>query len=287
MTVSPDGKNEKIRHLEFYYSFLLSCQMILTEDIPIPLLLVLLKLTVIFPWDSNFAMSLLAPRPLTPSWLLRSVITYLITLLSYSHIAHCSAKLSGCCWVLAAWSLTIPFNANSPNCLKNYSQIQISACSVGFGNACSIGRIHPHPLILGKHSLIIAIRSSSSLQDRFICERGWDSFTQHSNDKYSYRQLMICCNLIPLSLISFADKLWPNCVCIAQINTKLLPTCSDPQIVVPLVIPLHIDMRGKSHSLCCCASHTMYWCKSSNDSRSCFLDCIKEIKHLQDIQAYI
>ncbi len=41
--------------------------MILSGDIPIPLLLVLLKHTVNFPWENNFAMSLLALRPLTPS----------------------------------------------------------------------------------------------------------------------------------------------------------------------------------------------------------------------------
>ncbi len=108
MTDSTDGKNEN--------PFFLSSQMILSGDIPIPLLLVLLKHRVNFPQESTFAMYLLAPRPLTPSWWLRSVITYLITLLSYSHIAHCSARLSGCCWVFSVWSLTIPFNVCSSIC---------------------------------------------------------------------------------------------------------------------------------------------------------------------------
>jgi hypothetical protein len=55
-----------------------------------------------------------------------------------------------------------------------------------------------------------------------------------------------------------------------QSNTNRLPTLSEPHILVPSVIPLRMDMRGKSLSLCCSASLTKQWCKSSNDSLSFF-----------------
>ncbi len=75
---------------------------------------------------------------------------------------------------------------------------------------------------------------------------------------------------IILYFISFHIYFCPECVCITQSNTKQLPTCSDPQILAPSVIPFCIDMRGKSLSLCCFASLTKQWCKSSNDSLSFF-----------------
>jgi hypothetical protein len=95
-------------------SFFLSCQPTLSWDTPIPLLFVSLKVSVNLPCSSDFAADLVRLCALTPSWLLRSVITCLITLLSNSRTAHCWAKVAGCRWDLAAWSLTIAFNARSP-----------------------------------------------------------------------------------------------------------------------------------------------------------------------------
>jgi hypothetical protein len=37
-------------------------------------------------------------------------------------------------------------------------------------------------------------------------------------------------------------------VCMTQSNTKQLPTCLDPHILVPSVIPFCIDMRAESLS---------------------------------------
>ena len=60
-------------------------------------------------------------------------------------------------------------------------------------------------------------------------------------------------------------------MCMTQSNTKQLPTCSNPHILIPSVIPF-IDMRGKFLSLCCSASPTKQWCKSSIDYLSFFLN---------------
>ncbi len=107
-----------------------------------------------------------------------------------------------------------------------------------------------------------------AFKDCFTCDLGCGSLTQHSNNKYSFRQFLIFFKDIFLSFISFPINFCPECVCMTQSNTKQLPTCLDPHILVPSVIPFHIDMHGKSLSLCCSAFLTKQWCKSSNVSVS-------------------
>jgi hypothetical protein len=136
--------------------------------------------------------------------------------------------------------------------------------------ACILGKFHPQPSSLGKHSFFRLMRMPRAFKDWQACDRGCGSLTQHSNDKYSLRQFLIFFKDIFLSFISFHINFCPECVRITQSNTKQLPTCSDPYILVPLVIPFHIDIGGKSLSLCCSASLTKQWCKPSNDSLSFF-----------------
>ncbi len=83
---------------------------------------------------------------------------------------------------------------------------------------------------------------------------------------------------IVLSSISFHINFRPECECITQGNTKQLPTHSDPYILVPSVIPFCIYMHVKPLSLCCSASLTKQWCKSSNDSQSFFFKLGPPIK---------
>ena len=59
---------------------------------------------------------------------------------------------------------------------------------------------------------------------------------------------------------------------------KQLPTRSDSHILVPSVIQLRTDIRGKSLSLWHCASLTRHLCRSSNVSLS-FFPSIKESKY--------
>ncbi len=135
--------------------------------------------------------------------------------------------------------------------------------------AC-MGKFHPQPSFLGKHSFIKFMRMSRAFEDCLTCDLGCGSLTQHSNDEYSFRQFLIFFKEIVLSFISFHINFCPECVCIIQISTKQLPTCLDLHIFVPSFIPFCIDMHGKSLSLCCSASLTKQRCKSSNDSLSFF-----------------
>ncbi len=131
---------------------------------------------------------------------------------------------------------------------------------------------HPQPLSLGKQSFIRLMRMPRAFEDRLTCDLGCGSLTQHSNDKYSFRQFLIFFNEVLLSFISFHINFCPEWVCMIQSNTNQLPACSDPHILVPSVIPFCIDIHEKSLSLCCSASLTKQQCKSSNDSLSFFLN---------------
>ena len=122
------------------------------------------------------------------------------------------------------------------------------------------------------------MRMSRAFEDCLTCDLGCGSLTQHSNDEYSLRQFLNFFKEIFLSFISFNINFCPECVCITQSNTKQLPTHSDLHILVPSVIPFCIDMHGKSLSLCCSASLTKQWCKSSNDSLSFFFELGPPIK---------
>jgi hypothetical protein len=118
------------------------------------------------------------------------------------------------------------------------------------------------------------MRMPRASEDWQTCDLGC-ALTQHSNDKYSFRQFLIFFKEIVLSFISFHTIFFPECVCITQRNTQQVPTRSDPHILVPSVIPFHIDMRGKYLSLCCSASLTKQWCKSSNDILSVLNWCLQ------------
>jgi hypothetical protein len=134
--------------------------------------------------------------------------------------------------------------------------------------ACILGKFHPQPSSLEKHSFIRLTRMPRAFEDWQTCDLGCGSLTPHSNDKYSFRHFLNLFKEIVLSFVFFNINFRPECVCITQSNTKQLPTHSDPYILVPSVIPFCIDMYGKSLSLCCSASLTKQWCKSSNDSLS-------------------
>jgi hypothetical protein len=131
--------------------------------------------------------------------------------------------------------------------------------------ACILGKFHPQLSSLGKHSFIRLMSMPRAFEDCLTCDLGCGSLTQHSNDKYSFRQFSIFFKEIVLSFISFHINFCPECVCITQSNTKQLPTCSDLHILVPSVILFCIGMHGKSLSLCCSAFLTKQQCKS-NDS---------------------
>ncbi len=139
------------------------------------------------------------------------------------------------------------------------------------------GKFHPQPSSLGKHSFIRLTRLLRALEDWHTCDRACGSLTQCSNNKYSFRQFLNLFKVIFLSFISFHINFCPEYVCITQINTMQLPTLSEPHILVPSVIPLCMDMHGKSLSLCCSASLTKQRCKPSNDSLSYFFELVPPI----------
>jgi hypothetical protein len=139
-------------------------------------------------------------------------------------------------------------------------------------NVCNLGKFHPQPSSLGKHSFIRLMRMPRASKDWQTCDLGCGSLTQHSNDKYSFRQFLNFFKEIVLSFIFFHINFFPECVCMTQSDTKQLPTCSYLQFLVPSVISFCIDMRGKYLSLCCSALLTKQQCKTSNDSLSFFLN---------------
>ena len=124
-----------MNRLETFYcifSLLLSCQNTLSSPIPTPLLFVLQKWIVYLPLDSHISLLVFEEWVDTPIWLEMSVITYLITLLSYLRIAHCSANLSGHLCVFLHDLSQFPSMPVPLCCLKNYLLIQTSACCVAF-----------------------------------------------------------------------------------------------------------------------------------------------------------
>ncbi len=129
---------------------------------------------------------------------------------------------------------------------------------------CILGKFHPQPSSLGKHSFIRLMRIPRASKDCLTCDLGCASLTQHSNDKYNFRQFLIFFKEIVLSFISFHNNFCPEWVCMTQSTTKQLPTCLDLHILVQSVIPFRIDMRRKSLSLCCSAFFTKQRCTSSN-----------------------
>ncbi len=135
--------------------------------------------------------------------------------------------------------------------VPNFSML----CGI-LAKACILGKFHSQPSSLGKHSFIRLMRMPRGSKDHLNCDLGCGSLTQHSNDKYSFRQCLIFFKEIVLSFISFHINFYPEWVCMTQSNTKHLPTHSDPHMLVPSVIPFRIDMRGKSLSLCCSATLT-------------------------------
>jgi len=56
--------------------------------------------------------------------------------------------------------------------------------------ACILGKFHPQPSSLGKHSFIRLMRMPRAFEDCLTCDLGCGSLTQHSNDKYSFRQFL-------------------------------------------------------------------------------------------------
>jgi hypothetical protein len=56
--------------------------------------------------------------------------------------------------------------------------------------ACILGRFHPQPLSLGKHSFIRLMRMLRAFKDHLTCDLGCGSLTQHSNDKYSFMEFL-------------------------------------------------------------------------------------------------
>jgi hypothetical protein len=56
--------------------------------------------------------------------------------------------------------------------------------------ACILGKFHPQPSSLGKNFFIRLMRTPRAFEDCLTCDLGCGSLTQHSNDKYSFRQFL-------------------------------------------------------------------------------------------------
>jgi hypothetical protein len=149
---------------------------------------------------------------------------------------------------------------------KLFADPNFSMLCGNLAKACILGKFYFQPSSLGKHSFIRLMTMPRASKDCLTCDLGCGSLTQHSSDKYSFRQCLIFFKEIVLSFISFHINLCPECACMTQSNTKQLTTCLDPHIFVPSVIPFRIDMCGKSLPICCSTSLTKQRCKSSNDS---------------------
>jgi hypothetical protein len=57
--------------------------------------------------------------------------------------------------------------------------------------ACIFGKFLHQPSSLGKHSFIRLMRMPRASEDCLTCDLGCGSLTQHSNEKYSFRQFSI------------------------------------------------------------------------------------------------
>jgi hypothetical protein len=96
-------------------------------------------------------------------------------------------------------------------CLKklfgdpNFSML----CGI-LAKACIFGKFHPQPPSLGKHSFIRLMRMPRAPEDCLTYDLGCGSLTQHSNDKYSFRQLLIFFKEIALSFLSLHINFYPE-----------------------------------------------------------------------------
>jgi hypothetical protein len=73
-----------------------------------------------------------------------------------------------------------------PEKLLPYPNVSM-LCGI-LAKACILGKFHPQPSSLGKHSFIRLMRMPRAFEDCLTCDLGCGLLTQYSNDKYSLRQ---------------------------------------------------------------------------------------------------
>jgi hypothetical protein len=96
----------------------------------------------------------------------------------------------------------MPFNARSPMLPeKLFADQNFSMLRGILAKACILGKFHPQPSSLGKHPFIRFMRMPRASKDNLTTDLRSGSLTQHSNDKYSFRQFLIF--LKRLSYLSF------------------------------------------------------------------------------------
>ncbi len=168
------------------------------------------------------------PRPTNLTWnVSRNIIENIAFILAYSTLFWKFIWLSLCFFCMI-------FNNSLNTCSlmlpeKLFAEPLCSMFRGILAKACIFGKFHPQPSSLGKHSFIRLMRSPRTLEEWCTFDRGCGSFTQRSNDRYSFRQ---CLNLfmeIFLSFISFHINFCSKCVCITQNNSKQLLTLLEPQ----------------------------------------------------------
>jgi hypothetical protein len=74
---------------------------------------------------------------------------------------------------------------------KLFSDPNFSMLCGILAKACILGKFHPQPSPLGKHSFIRLMRMPKAFEDQQTCDRGCGALTQHQNDKYSLMQFLI------------------------------------------------------------------------------------------------
>ncbi len=114
MTISPGSKYEQIQNLKFHLLPITIVPYYLVFSYSYSPVICFTKVNCIPSSRFTHFIVFFVECLDTPIWLEMSVITYLITLISYLRIAHWSANLSGRLCVFFSWSLRIPFNAGSP-----------------------------------------------------------------------------------------------------------------------------------------------------------------------------
>ncbi len=104
----------------------------------------------------------------------------IVFILAYSTL-FCKFIWSTLCF--SACSLTIPFNAHSPMLPeKLFADPNFRMLCGVLAKACILGKFHPQPSSLGKHSFIQLMRIPRASKDCLTCDHGCGSLTQHSND---------------------------------------------------------------------------------------------------------
>ncbi len=243
MTISPDSKYEQIQNLKFHlFSFTISYSPIISftkiNCIPFSRFK---HFIVLFWW---------IPRHTNFTWnVSQNVFDNIAFILVYSTL-FCKFIRPPLC--LSAWFLTIPFNALShllPE--KLFADPNFSMFWGILAKICIFGKFHPQPSSLGKHSFIRLMRLPRVIKDWRICDRGCGSFTQYLNNKYSFRQFLNLFKEIFLSFVSFHINFCPECVCITKVTQSSYQLFQHYTFLVPSVIPLRMDMHGKSLSFCC------------------------------------